>query len=232
MFIATALLYPCVLVVLCVGAGLLVDQFGGRWLAPPLLLTVGAAALIAVSQLTTYVYVIAPATPYVIAALALAGFVLGRERAARAMRGLRARPWLVALPLLVYVLALAPVLLSGRPSFSSYMALADSAVHMIGADFLIRHGQHYAHLDLRNSYGQFINDYYNGSYPSGADTLLGGSAFLLGLPHDLGLPAVQRVRARDRRRARMAARAQAAPQRRLGGAGGDHGGAAGARLRV
>ena len=62
------------------------------------------------------------------------------------------------------------------------MALADSAVHMLGADFLLRHGQHYAHLDLRNSYGQFINDYYNTSYPSGADTLFGGSAFLLACP--------------------------------------------------
>ena len=53
---------------------------------------------------------------------------------------------------------------------------------MMGADFLIRHGQDYAHLDLRNSYGQFINAYYNTSYPSGADTLFGGSAFLLRLP--------------------------------------------------
>jgi hypothetical protein len=62
------------------------------------------------------------------------------------------------------------------------MALADSAVHIMGADFLMHHGQDYAHLDLRNSYGQFINDYYNMSYPSGADTLFGGSAFLLRLP--------------------------------------------------
>src|SRR5260221_9299835 len=62
------------------------------------------------------------------------------------------------------------------------MALADSAVHMMGADFLMRHGQDYSHLDLRNSYGQFINAYYNTSYPSGADTLFGGSAFLLRLP--------------------------------------------------
>jgi hypothetical protein len=62
------------------------------------------------------------------------------------------------------------------------MALADSAVHMMGADFLIHHGQDYGHLDLHNSYGQFINGYYNSGYPSGADTLFGGSAFLLGLP--------------------------------------------------
>jgi hypothetical protein len=53
---------------------------------------------------------------------------------------------------------------------------------MLGADYLIHHGQQYAHLDLRNSYGQFINSYYNTSYPSGSDTLFGGSALLLKLP--------------------------------------------------
>ena len=53
---------------------------------------------------------------------------------------------------------------------------------MLGADYLMRHGQEYAHLDLRNSYGQYVHDYYGTSYPSGADTLFGGSAFILGLP--------------------------------------------------
>ena len=94
----------------------------------------------------------------------------------------RACRWQIAVPVLAYVLALAPVLFAGRPTFSSYMALTDSAVHMIGADFLMRHGQDYSHLDLRNSYGQIIDAYYNASYPSGADTLFGGSAFLLRLP--------------------------------------------------
>ncbi len=53
---------------------------------------------------------------------------------------------------------------------------------MLGASFLIHHGQDYSHLDLRNSYGQYINSYYNASYPSGADTLFGGSALLSGVP--------------------------------------------------
>src|SRR5262249_57899633 len=83
---------------------------------------------------------------------------------------------------LAYLVALAPVLVAGRPTFSSYVVLSDSAIHMLGADFLIHHGQDYTHLDLRNSYGQYINRYYNTSYPSGADTLFGGSALLLGLP--------------------------------------------------
>jgi hypothetical protein len=182
MFIATALLYPCVLAALCAGAGLLVDSLSGRVLPAALLIAVGAAALIALSQLSTYAYFLARATPYLMLALALAGFVLGWGRARSLARRARACVWLALASVLAYALALAPVLLSGRTTMSSFMALSDSAVHLIGADFLIRHGQHYTHLDLRNSYGQFIHDYYATSYPSGADTLFGGSAFLLGLP--------------------------------------------------
>jgi hypothetical protein len=182
MFLLTALVYPCVLAVLCAGAGLLVDRCSGGFLPAPLLLSVGAATLIGVSQLSTYISALAPGTPYVMVALALAGFVLARARA----QGLAARwrewRWRLAVPLLAYLGALAPVLLAGRPTFSSYMALADSAVHMIGADYLLRHGQSYAHLDLRNSYGQFIHYYYDTSYPSGADTLFGGSALLARVP--------------------------------------------------
>jgi hypothetical protein len=182
MFLATALVYPCVLAVLCTGAGLLVDRVSGGFLPTPLLLTIGAAALIAVSQLTTYLSAAAPATPYVMLAVAAAGWWLGRRRASGLARGWRRSLLPVAAAALAYAIALAPVLAAGRPTFSSFMALADSAVHMMGADYLLHHGQDYGHLDLRNSYGQFVNDYYNSSYPSGADTLFGGSAFLLGLP--------------------------------------------------
>jgi len=181
-FVATALLYPCVLAALCLGAGLLVDRASGRFLPAPLLPCVGAAALIALSQLSTYVAFVAPATPYLMVGAALAGFALAWGRVRTLALRTRQHLWLPAAGLLAYLIALAPVLGAGRPSFSSYMTLADSAVHMLGADYLLRHGQDYAHLDLRNSYGQFVHNYYSYSYPSGADTLLGGSAFLLGLP--------------------------------------------------
>lgn len=185
MFVLTTLVYPVVLALLCLGAGLLVDRVSGGWLAAMLLPAVGAAALIAVSQLSTYATPLAPATPYLLVAVALTGFVLARERAhtlacaARTSSGAR---WQLVVCPFAYLLALAPVLLAGRPTFSSYMALADSAVHMLGADFLIHHGQNYSHLDLRNSYGLFVHNYYGSSYPSGADTLYGGSSLLLGLP--------------------------------------------------
>ena len=63
MLVLTALVYPCVLAFLCVGTGLLVDRASGGWLPGMLLGAVGAAALIAVSQLTTYLAALAPATP-------------------------------------------------------------------------------------------------------------------------------------------------------------------------
>jgi hypothetical protein len=181
MLAATALLYPCVLAALSIGTGLLVERVSGP-LEGALLLPVGAAGLIAVSQLSTYVYPLAPATPYLMAAVALGGYAVARHRVRTLAASVGRHAWLAVVSVVAYLIALAPVLVAGRPSFSSFMTLSDSAVHMIGADFLISHGQHYAGLDLRNSYGQFINGYYGASYPSGADTLFGGSARLIGLP--------------------------------------------------
>jgi hypothetical protein len=192
LFALTLFAYPLALALLCAGAGLLVDRCSGRFLPVALLPGVGAAALVALSQLSTYISPIASATPYLILALALLGFALAFSGAGEAADGESSRSALrarvleqcagLALAPLVYLLALAPVLLSGRAGFSSFMALSDSAVHMIGADYLINHGQHYAQLDARSSYGQFIDGYYATGYPSGADTLFGGSALLLRLP--------------------------------------------------
>jgi hypothetical protein len=182
MFVLTTLVYPVVLALLCLGGGLLVDSASGAKLPAMLFPAVGAAALIVLTQLSTYIAPLAPATPYLLVALALAGLLLGRQRLCTLARAWRSSIWQMLVCPLAYALALAPVLLAGRPTFSSYMALADSAVHMLGADFLIRHGQDYSHLDLHNSYGLFVHNYYGSSYPSGADTLFGGSSFLLGLP--------------------------------------------------
>ncbi len=182
MFVLTTLVYPVVLALLCLGGALLVDRASGGLLPTMLFPAVGAAALIVLSQLSTYIAPLAPGTPYLLVALALAGLLLGRQRLRRLTLAWRGSVWQLLVCPLAYVLALAPVLLAGRSTFSSYMALADSAVHMLGADFLIRHGQDYSHLDLHNSYGLFVHSYYGSSYPSGADTLFGGSSFLLGLP--------------------------------------------------
>jgi hypothetical protein len=181
MFVLATLVYPCVLALLCAGAGLLIDRASGGFLPGVLLPVVGAATLIGLSQLTTYSVFAASATPYLLTLLAVTGFALGRRRVAALLRagGWRRFGWQLVAGAFAYVGALAPVLFAGRPSFSSYGVLTDSAFHMLGADFLIRHGQDFSHLDLRNSSGQYLNAYYNTSYPSGADTFFGGSAFLV-----------------------------------------------------
>ena len=100
MFVLTALAYPCVLAVLCVGAGLAVDRCSGGFLPGLLLPVVGAAALIALSQLATYASPVAPATPYLIAALAVVGFAIGRDRVRMLLRRSRECRWQLAVPVL------------------------------------------------------------------------------------------------------------------------------------
>jgi hypothetical protein len=181
LFGLSALLYPALLAALCIGAALGVDRASGGILPGPLLAVVGMAALIAAAEWTTYLTALAPATPYMLAAVALAGLLAGRRR-------LRAgdHRTLIAVSAactLAFVIAAAPVLFAGRPTFAAYMVLTDSAVHMIGADYLIHHGQQYGHLDLFNSYGRYISSYYHSAhYPAGADLLLGGSSALIGIP--------------------------------------------------
>lgn len=182
MFALTTLVYPVTLAVLCLGTGLLVERVSNLSLPGVLLPAIGAAALIVASQLSTYVVWLAPATPYFMLALALGGMVAGWERFAGWTRRWQAHVGDGLVFLVAYAVALAPVLAAGRPTFTAYGTLADSAFHMMGADFLIHHGQDYSHLDLRNSYGGFIESYYGTGYPSGADTLFGASASLLGLP--------------------------------------------------
>src|SRR2546426_105946 len=122
MFLLTVLVYPALLALLCLGAGLLVDRVSGSFLPAALLPALGAAALIALSQLLTFAPALAPTAPYALALAAAAGLALSRARVAALARRVRVAWSLPAVALLTYALALAPVLLAGRPSFSSYLA--------------------------------------------------------------------------------------------------------------
>ena len=90
MFVATALLYPCVLAALCAAPGCSWTASAGASCRRRCWSRVGAAALIALSQLSTYRLAVAPATPYLMVALALAGFALGAGAGARASHALLA----------------------------------------------------------------------------------------------------------------------------------------------
>lgn len=185
MYLLTVFVYPTVLALLCAGTGLLVDRACKPALRGALIPLAGMAALIGFTQLTVWISFLAPASPALVAIVAATGLVTCRRRAGELLLAIRtqaAAAGPLCLSALVYMIGIAPVMLAGRASFSSYMTLTDSAVHMIGADYLISHGASFAHLDLHNSYGLLVKDYFDSGYPSGADTIFGASAFLIGLP--------------------------------------------------
>ncbi len=232
MFVLTTLVYPVVLALLCLGGALLVDRASGGLLPATLFPVVGAAVLIVLSQLSTYIAPLAPATPYLLVALALAGLLLGRQRLRTLAGAWRSSIWQLLVCPLAYVLAFAPVLLAGRPTFSSYMALADSAVHMLGADYpdspragllapgptqllrAIRSQLLRIELSLRRRHS--VRRQLVPARPAA----------------DLDVPAVRRVHARDRRGPSLALGPACGLARRLGGARDAHGHAAGARVCV
>ncbi|MHB2001638.1 MAG: hypothetical protein ACYCSI_15865, partial [Solirubrobacteraceae bacterium] len=184
MFLLTQILYPGVLLLLCAGAGLLVSRGSGGTLPRALLLPVGAAALIGFSQLTTMSATLAPATPFLVAALALAGFVLAKRELLAIGSSLRQRRAPLLLTggfLLTYLFAIAPVFFLGRPSLSAYMTLTDSAYHILGSSYLIEHGRAFGGVSTGSSYGIVLHSYFDSGYPTGADTFFGASSALLRL---------------------------------------------------
>src|ERR1700680_2042359 len=98
MFVVSAVVYPCVLALLCLGAGLAVDRASGRFLPGVLIPLVGVAGLIAVAQLTTYLRGIAPATRWVRAAVGASGLAMGWARIRWVAQHWRAHRWQLALP--------------------------------------------------------------------------------------------------------------------------------------
>ena len=221
MFVLTTLVYPVVLALLCIGAGLLVDRGSGGFLPGGAAAGVGAAALIAVSQLSTYVYPAGAGDP-----LPDGRGRAGRLRARRG-RGCARSPGARAVPGLAAARARARLCPGARAG------AARGSAHL-----LLLHGP----VGLRRAHdGRRLPD------PSRPGLRAPGPAQLLRPVHqhllqhelplrlghalrrqrlpaapapDLGLPAVQRVHARHRRRPGVAARAADRARRRLGRAGG------------
>lgn len=170
------LLFPLVALVLCTGVGLLVDRLGGGGLPGPLVPGAGLCGLIVATQLTTAWSWSAPATLPVAVTLGIAGAVAARAR----LRGLRLDGWAAAAAIATLCVTGAPVVLSGQATFAGYTVLADTSVHVAGADALLEHGRDFSALPPSSYQGALVS-YYNGSaYPAGAPTALGTISRLAG----------------------------------------------------
>lgn len=174
-YFETTIIFPAVLLLLALGAGLTVDHVIGRWLPAPLIPVIGLAALVAAGQLATTTKLTAPTTPVLFGGLAAAGFTLQFGRLCTT-KWPRSQLVLVGTITGSYLLAIAPVLLAGRPSLTSYLTDTTTGTHLAGADYLLHNGRRFSGLDNSSSYGLYIRAYFEASnYPSGAHVLLAGS---------------------------------------------------------
>jgi hypothetical protein len=166
---------PLVLGLLGLGCGLLVERAAGRRIHGAVLVPLGVAAIVVVSQATTATDATADWTPVVAVVLALAGFWLGRAR----LRVTRPDPWAAAAAAGVFAVFAAPVVLSGSATFAGYNVSGDVSFQFIGIEYLLEQGRKMGVLPP-SSYEFFAEVYYSRFYPAGAHTAAGTVTDLLG----------------------------------------------------
>jgi hypothetical protein len=179
-FLMVVAVFPLLLAVLSLGAGLLVERAAGVRLPALLLPALGFAALVVVSQFTTWSSTLAPATPWVLLALALAGFALAwRDGLLERVRGRASGWWFApAAGVAAYVTVSAPVLLAGRLTFPGYLLDSTGAIQLAGAERLLHYGRNFT--NGFPGYGATLVAYFGHGYPSGGHTVLGSVGWLSG----------------------------------------------------
>jgi hypothetical protein len=169
--VAAWLLYPLALGALCLGLGLLVGRLAGWDLPGLLLVPVGFATLLAVARVAVSSSATAKLGLPLIVALALAGLILGRER----LRALRPGGLVALAAVGVFLVFGAPVILSGQPTFSGYLALADTSHHLALASLLAEHGPDWQAL-ADGSYKRTMAQYISSAYPLSGQAAMGITA--------------------------------------------------------
>lgn len=166
--------FPALLAAACLGCGLLVERLAGR-LPGVLLLPLGLAVIVGVTQVTTYWDATAELSTPVVVVVALLGIALGWARiGARRLD----RPAALA-AVGVFVLFGAPVFLSGQATFAGYTVLGDTSIHFIIADHVLQHGRDVTGL-APSSYEFSLAAYLGTAYPLGSQLVVGTLAPLTG----------------------------------------------------
>ncbi|MCW3011146.1 MAG: hypothetical protein JWO90_1550, partial [Solirubrobacterales bacterium] len=172
-FFGAVFLFPAVLALSSLGAGLLVDRISGSWLPAPAIPVVGFAALVGIGQITTSSAAVAPVTAGAFVFAAAGGYVLSISRLRNLLGSLRRSPWVLFSCIIAYGIAIAPVLLAGRTSLAFYLTDTTTGTHLAGADWLIANGRNFGDLPLDSSYGLQLRAYFEASnYPSGGHVVL------------------------------------------------------------
>jgi hypothetical protein len=179
-FLLAVLAFPLLLAALSLATGLLVQRLAGTALPALLLAPLGFAAIVGVSQLTTWSGVTAPLTPVVLVLLALAGVALGRRDLRARWRTRRGGWWWGwAAGLAAYLTAAAPVILAGHVTFPGYLLDTTGAIQLMGAERLISDGHSFTIPG--SGTGLALYGFFGTGYPSGGHTALAGVGKLVGV---------------------------------------------------
>ncbi|MEX0973684.1 MAG: hypothetical protein WDZ46_10575 [Solirubrobacterales bacterium] len=168
------IVYPLVLLALCLGLGLLVDLLSGRRLPGALLAPVGLAAIVVVGQFTTLSDATAELTVPLLVLLAVLGAGL-----ALPWRFGRPDPWAVGAALAVFAVFAAPVVLSGAATFAGYIKLDDTATWFALTDRVMEHGRSLTGLEP-STYRATLDFNLAAGYPVGIFLPFGAAQKLTG----------------------------------------------------
>jgi hypothetical protein len=155
--------FPLVLALLSLGCGLLLERSAGVRLPGAVLLPAGLAVIVVVAELTTKASATAKLTAPLVLVLAIAGVVLDRPWRRRPKLG----AWPLAAAGAVYIAYLAPVLLSGEPTFTGFIKLDDTATWMAMTDRVLGFGHDLSGL-APSTYEATLHFYLTGGEPVGA----------------------------------------------------------------
>jgi hypothetical protein len=172
--------FPIVLVVLCLGCGLLLQAIAASKLPGPLLPPAGFASMVVLTGLLTSRGETASLATTAAVLAGLTGFLIALR--ARARRDGGRKPfdrWVLAAALGVFAVYAAPVVLSGHPTFAGYIKLDDTATWMAFLDRLMEHGRDLSGLEP-SSYRATLEANLPNGYPVGAFLPLGVVSRLTG----------------------------------------------------
>ena len=169
------LLFPLLLLAVCLGCGLAVERLAGWQIWGGLLPAVGLVSVIVVSSLATENAHTAPLAMPIVVVLAVGGYASSRKR----LTSFRLEPWALVVALALFAVYAAPIVLSGTAGFAGYFVDNDAAFHFALIDQLMSHGHDIAGLPT-SVYSYILNEYLSSSYPVGADVALGAIRPLIG----------------------------------------------------
>ena len=168
------LVYPAVMVALCLGCGLLVDLVARRTVPGVLLVPLGVATVIVLAQFTTWQEATAVLTTPLVVVAAIAGLVLGRARVRRP------RTWApYAAAAGVFAVYAAPIVLSGDVTWAGFVRLDDTATWFAFTDRLMEDGYGFDGLDP-STYREVLRANFAIGYPGGAFLAYGAARPLVG----------------------------------------------------